>query len=630
MNISHIPRYILWMFSLLCLAFGLYWAFIHILLMFFPHNYLLAPLGDDAIDAVSKLYPIILKEKPISGIFGWYGDHRLTLARVQSLLEFFYTNGMQILQPVRLSLVLGADALLFIFYVLIPNQRLGKPIQALLATILLVFLFSSITIVNYGSSYMMTWPWMILFSSLLFIMTNAYYNALVNNASTGKCIFYILGMALLINMAIYTFSIGLMLWPIVFLVLIKRVFIFSNSKFSITSQKDAPATKISLAIFYRHSYQANILLQFSLLIILAILSYSFYFHEVFNFKIPLVQSLNMHPYQTTYLWSDFIYLTRMLTASFISSAVYTSSILGLLFGSFFFTIAVAAIYTFLMKKDWSNAESILFALLIFNFIAVIIIAFARGSAASEALSVNRFTTPAFMVLICIFTTAFLWLLATTKKKQFVLASLLVVYTLFFVKNDRHVWIYDFSPWNQFLIAESIGIPINATFGEAMSHVQNEADPVALSYLNTIQKNYHKGVYSLWMTPHVNHSIKELSFNQSTCQEQAEVNASILPPGEPPSSEFNTRFLTVTLNNAKNLSLRHIDILFTNVNGLIIGYGLSAPYIEPVFTWLLPTSSLMYHWKGAVNTELLKNSSHIIAWAVNKKEHKMCVLGTVKA
>jgi hypothetical protein len=624
-------RFFTWILPLMCLLFGIYWAADHTLMIFSPHNYLLGPLGDDGMDAVNIVYPYLQKTKSIKHLFAPYGDHRLILSRIQTLLEYFFTNGTQVLQPIRISLLLWLDSLLIIYYLILPNTKLAAIAKILLSGMVFIFLFANVTTMNYGSTYMTTWPWIIAISIILFNILHNYCSAVAQNASRLKVYFYLFLIALLVNIGFYTFSIGTMLWPIVFIVLFKTLFVAPSSKLSLAVQKNISAETIHFGalLAYRTPTSYYLLKHLSVLALLAFISYVVYFLIDPIFIITTLNSQRMWlilgQHAESVFGAKFLYLTRMLSFPIIKSTAREASVASTLLGSLFLFLSFKYLRILFKQPAWTKLESMLFALFSFNLIAVLLIAIGRGNSPAEAFSVARFSTPVFMLLSCLFITGFMYppLKSSVKKiPAFIFNSVVAMYAVVFVQHD--LWFsptpYDMSAWNQFLIAESIGAPINEAFGKAIGQMQNLTDPAALSYLNTVQKQNHKGAYSLWMSGYVNRSINELPFTHVTCQ-QAWMTLQKAPL-------FSTAFLTVTLPQPKSAALSRADILFTKADGQMVGYGLRAISMENPLRWLM-TSHSVYSWKGAVNMEQLTNNSSIVAWAVDKEARVMCRIGETR-
>jgi hypothetical protein len=88
-------------------------------------------------------------------------------------------------------------------------------------------------------------------------------------------------------------------------------------------------------------------------------------------------------------------------------------------------------------------------------------------------------------------------------------------------------------------------------------------------------------------------------------------------------------MDVTLKN----DIQPIDtawvVLFTNNQGRIIGFAISAPHMQPLWTRLFDHTTPPILWRGAINTALLDGSLDVTGWAASDKDKMLYRLGTLK-
>jgi len=614
---------------LACLI-GVVWAIDHTHIMFLSHNYLLAPLGDDAIDAYNNLYPIALKQKSWFAILASYGDHRLGFARIQALLEFYFTHGMQILQPFRLALILWLDSIIFIYFVLIKNTLIPRIAKLFVAGILLSVLFSGLTINNYGSTYMTTWPWIILFALLAFILTNQYCDALEKNANRSVIAIYIALITMIVNLGFYTFSIGLMLWPVIFVLMYKRL-LQVEKLYRFPKEdgvKDANyKLNVGFQIIYKKNTSYHLGCQFGIFLLFAIASYYYYLRDVLSL---LLVTLNTSTVNQGPIVQKYIYLLRMLCYPIISKTTNEADPEVLIAGSIVLALVISCIYQFLKRPKWSKATGLLAAMLLYNFLAILVIAYTRGTNPQEIISTLRFSTPVFMVIVCLSASLLMFASNNTLLKRpfayLILMGLIAVFypVIFIERSVSQVTLYNLTIWNQFLIGESIGIPLDPLFAQQFQMIQNEANLTQLAYLNSVQKNYKLGAYSLEVTSYIGHSINSLPFSKENFSTQASLNL------YEPDAKFTHRkdqLLSVVLQDPQYKIDPNWDVIFVNSNGIIAGYARSGFLLSQPRIRLLFRSSTTHLWRGALNSQFLNKDNKISVWVINKPKQKLIFIGS---
>lgn len=587
---TKLQRNFLWLAVLTCLAYVLFLAITKTNAMMAFYNYCLSPLGDDGIDASNVLYPVILGKKGLIALLTHYGDHRLVVGRLQAILEFFYLNGTQAWQGFRLAGLLWMDTILFAYIAVYKNSKLITPYKILIPTAFLSFLFLGLTLGNYGSTYMVTWPLIFFFIECAFICFSNYFESLISHSK--KSIFWMVATVFFINCCLYTFGAGMLLWPVVFAVLLRQ----------------------------RTSLKHTVLWT-----IFAILTYKLYMFDGWSSQVfpRSLKLLVLHPVDF------YLYYTRILTEHSIPSSGTASTFASTILGTVIIIISsLFLINLFYTKKNWTKSDTFIFSFLLYNSIIVFTIADARFSTPSETVT-SRFTTPSFGVLICLLTLILQQSSEVTINwmNKLIVGLLTVSWLLAIViKNDvdrrGYIGIYDHSVWNQFLIAEATGIPIDQSFGHQIGLIQNEQDPVALNFLNDVQKQNKKGVYSLFETQFINHNISDLSFTLRSLPLNLDKTINIDFRPENPGV-----LLRIISTNYPDLSLKNCSsVFFTNTKGIIIGFGLENS-IAPLKESFAKYRTLV--WTGAINSSLLDTDNIVEIWALNKRQKQLIKLDSMK-
>lgn len=594
MNINRqIYSTIIWSLALITFIAGLYFTINRISYIFAPHNYLLAPLGDDGVDAGWILYPELLIRKKIRFLFHYYGDHRLVLARLQALFEYYFTKGTQVLQPFRLAGVLLLDGLIFAVTILFSHKRFTLPVQLILIGLFLTLFFAGITIPNYGSTYMVTWPIIFLEALLIFYLVDRYCSACETNPSHSYR--YLWLTFAMVNVSLYTFSSGMLFWPIIFLVLIKRKCFMVR-----------PVSWLCVMM----------------------LTYLLYFLGGWNGGQlgPSIILFLAHPVNMLY------YLSRIVTSPFILQSITTQSTNILICGMTIMSITAIFLVSFLCIKKWRMAETMLFSIICFSALSVVMIAIGRFGSPREYLSVGRFTTPSFILLLGLATSGF-YFIANYSKRQYLyniaLSSFISMLLLFvFIPHDLEVsgeiGVYDQGQVNQFLIAETLNVPIDEIFAKGLAKLQNQRNIKELNLMNAIQKQGRKGAYSLWPVQLV---------GQSFARQDYKVLSNDQPAADISINHFLDNhasvFINIVLPNYQSPLTSNWYVLFVDSEHKVVGYGVSSPYGASLWNQFIHHIPVALFWRGAVNKNLIKTiDKPLQVWAVNSKSNEIIKLGQI--
>jgi len=583
MNVSMI-----WLASLACFIAGLYVAIDHTMGIFTYHNYAAGPIGDEAVDAAKFTYPILTGEQPFMTIFKPFADHRVVLARIQEMFDFIYTQGIQTIQPYRLALLIWLQAFLFITFVIVKNPLLNRSAKILLTGTTLSLAFAGMSIMNYSTTMMVTWPYILVFSLLSFITTQKYCESLHNNDSSIKAIMYMTLTFLFVTLAVLTFNIGLIIWPIVFIILIKQ------------------------NCFKKYWYLWSF----------ALITYPLYFRHWAppQGKMGLIQVLK-HPIQA------FLYMSRILSLPIVPTGATTASVATATIALFILCFSLIFLYALFKKKHWSTTDGILFPYYLFGLIAIGIISSMRFFMEGEAANIGlRFTTPSFIIMGCLLVSLFS-INVTSNKDQLYTQAIPYMITMvwllsWFIPTDPFV-IYDANAGNQLLISQAI-VPIDEGFIESTRSMHNSYDVRRLNYLNDVQKQYKKGVYAFWSSQYINHSIDDLKFKQVRCFGQTDLSTSL---------DFRQHhnpglFINITVKDYLPPLTKSWQILFTNASNTIIGFGLPGPAYISLIDRLKNNYTPFILFRGAINTDMLNNVATVTTWAADNQLKQICKLGSI--
>lgn len=591
MNLENkIQNILVWIAAITCFIIGSYIALDHTINFFNLNNYLFAPIGDEATDAARTVYPILTGKMAFSEILHPFADHRVVLGRLQEMFDYKYTNGLQIIQPYRITLILWLTAILFTTFIIIKNETLSKPAKVLLTGIYLTTTFTAMNSNNYNSTMMITWPYIYLFGLLAFIFVEKYCTLIKADSTSKMAYLYIFLTYLFASAAVLTFNIGLIFWPIIYVLLFKQ------------------------KCMKRHWYLWS----------LSLLTYVLYFHNWIPTQGVIgAQQFWRHPIDV------FLYMSRILGVPFDSAALYHASLTTVVIASFIVIFSVIFLLKLLRKKSWSNADAIFFGYFLFSFIALCAISSMRFWMSGEAALIGlRFTTTTFNLIACILLSFFTVPITDETERSFVRASfsmmVMVWLAAFYFPNIHSLSVpYNQRDNNQFLISESIGIPIDQGFIDATKDLQNLQDLTLLTYLNDTQKMNKKGIYTFWPTEVINKPISDLHLSDVSCD---------IPTVLTPKTDFRSNHNPGMLVGVGLQQRKFLDeswfVLFTNDKNTIMGYALPTSIYRSLADRLTRTATNL-QWGGAINTNLLGADNTVIAWAVDKKSNRMCQLGSIK-
>ncbi len=591
-----------WLAALACFFTGFYIAIEHTAHFFSVNNYLFSPFADDILDNASWTYPVVLGKREFIRLFDPFGDHRVVIAHLMEIFDFVYTNGLQVAQPYRLSIILWLNFFLFSIFVLLPKKELNPPAKLTLMGAYILLLFPGISINNYVSTMQITWPLILLFSLLAFICAEKYCQQSLKKQSSKLSLFYLFFTAIFVNLTLYTFNIGIILWPIILLLLLKR-----------------------------RCLSKNYIILFSLII------FTYYYYWTCSL-LPGALTAHGGAHSSFYavfprLLQGFLFFSRLVSVPLINNAIDASSIYTLVIGVISAVLALYLLFYYLFKKTWLGSDSIFFAYFLFNLTTVIIISLTRNVLINRpevgALVEWRFLTCSLMFLFCLLAGVFFILNSQCQRKKIINAGLSVfsmLWLLFFflpkesiLSNDT----YDLGFFNQVYISEATGIPIDNAFLQASGIYMSSG--VLAHHLGVIdvQKAYKKGPFSFWPSQYINQDIAKLNL--------ALVNANhaVISPILDYRIKHNPGVLINVLMDSANTQLNtNWSVLFTNAQGKIIGFAIAAPYPHSLWSllWLNSTTPLL--WRGAINSDLLAKDKKITVWAVDKMRQHYAKLGVL--
>lgn len=631
---KRLSQIIMWIAALSCLGAALYIGINRTLLIFAPHNYLFAPLGDDALDAVSLLYPIMLGQKGVGGLFQPYADHRLVIERLWGIYDFFFSQGTQSGHPYRLAGSLWIGYFLFVLPCVFFNKQFEWPVKIVLASIYLCLIFASTTLINYGSSIMNTWPYVLIFTLMAFIVTAMYCQEMQKSQRSNiKLYSYMLLAFLFVVLTCYAFGAGLTLWPIIFLVLFKR------------------------RAFKKHWF---------VWLALAVINYILYTYDGWK---ALATQYGMQTLKQGHFVPFILYYARLVSIPVIPNAMGTASIQTLVIAIFTICAGVLCGLYFLRKKEWSMADTIIFPYFLFGFLTTFAISLSRFWMEFEAINVAfRFAIVNYIAIICMLAVCYS-VAGRLREGQLVvkagISMLAMVWLIaFFIPGDMDAngsaGIFDAGLWNQFLIQEATGVPIDAGFIAEIKKWQNEQDIPALNFLNDTQKKLKKGTYSFWAAQYMNESLQRLHFKQVAC----DAKANIVTGTDFRANHNPGLFIDINMDHYNEMVNNNWYAFLTNSDDKIVGFGVSAfsfPVAKPTqvisfknimgatvrFTANKPyfPDPALHHWwrnniekvpvqirlfwRSAINTALLKKDKTVNVWIADSANQRICKVSQLK-
>ncbi len=581
-------KFILWVTAIACFFAGLGVAIEHTFSILATNNYALAPLGDGAHDAAVFTYPILLGQEPFSDIYKPFADHRVVIERLWAMFDFVFTNGTQASLPLRLAVVLWLVALLIIVFIVLRHKLLTASTKLLITGVALAVIFSGISLINYNETMLMSWPFILLFSLSTFICLDRYCHAFNNHLTIRH--FYQCLTIFFICLSFLTFNVWMLLWPVVFIVLFKN-----------------HCLKFPSVIIW---------------LIVALLTYKLYFsgHWHMHGSEGLENFLH-HPANA------YLYLSRILSIPLIDNAMTVASLPTIIIAFAILSVSILWLLQ-LMQRPYNSAENILFAFFLYFFIAIIVIAVARFWMEIEAVAIGlRFTTPSGMITIAMIMTAFIFVSEIDSSKQFFTAALsiiVMVWLIAFYNSGQKGRMFAWSGLNQWHMLISTGVQINNTLANQMKDCLHNYDVNNLNYLVSVQQSHKKGAFSLWPTQNIGKTISSLNYQNVDCS----LHANILIDRDLRPEQVPGMFFTVSTPHQSPVMAKW-DILFSNQNKQIIGYGITAADVgKPLIDYLKPVNKQLHRWAGVINTDLLYGSREVTVWAASDAQKQYCKLGEI--
>lgn len=563
-----------WLIAIVCLIAGLYIALDHSHEILKIGNYLLGPLGNQAINTARVIYPIINGEQSWQLLFSHVADQRLVVPRLLVMYDFFMHNGIEQAYPYRiLSVYWLTVGLLSI--VLFNIKDLPAYIKCLLTGCALALIFSGISLVNYSDTILFTRPLLNLFALISFISASAYSDA-AKTRHFLQAKLYLALTALFVVLSVCTLSIGLLLWPIIFLILHKQGALRFNFKLWCT------IAILTYVLFFWHFAP----------------SFSYFFHN---------------PFTAIDYFSRLVSLPLITSASSASPAIIVLGIYVAVFSLFY-------LYQFWRKKKWSVSETIIFAYFLFAFIAVLFVAGAPDNNAAIDLGYTTFTTVLFF---CLLTSVFIFNYSAQPTENpslnFLLTASAALWLLaFFIPNN--VGSYNLGATNQYFIALSMSAEADQSI-LAWTKKQDAQSIADVKYNTLIQKKYQKGAFSLWPAQHMNDVLA--GFSNTKCMQPQTVLENTDNKIKPSIAFVQSIFAP----EAKIEGAKTWFMVMTDSDKKIIGYGLPTPDNGTLSDkWRGRTFPQV--WRGAANVTHTKNNQ-IQIYFVEPQQKLFCAGGMLK-
>ena len=576
---SRILKSSLWFSALICLAAGAYVALTSTQQFFYAFNYLLGPVGDGATDTARVIFPVITGDQPWTKLLEPFADHRIFIERLIIIYDFVFHHGIEEAHPLRMAAVFWAILILF-SAVVFANKKLPLVSKCLLSGCGGVLVFARVSLTNFDMPITFTWPMVLLFALFSFITTERYCAA-IEKRSTLTAKFYLILTALFVLLNLYTFNIGLILWPVIFIVLLKRRVFFANA---------------------------------TLWASLAVLMYAFYFWSGWHPGITATDGGMKHSLFNPI--HPFLYFSRIVSIPMVSTAIITASLATILIGISIICLSLYCINRFWRLYRWSASETIVFASLLFSFLTLLIIPVMRAWIEAEYVVVGlRFTAISFFLYLSLLASLFIFRYQVPRKHTTLTDSLLAIMIAvwlvgLFIPSDTYL--YRPSRYNPYFIALSTGIPINPALAHYFDFSDSAVNLQNLAFNDAIQKKYHHGAYFLWPTQEMNQHFREVHAAVAPCEFAMthEIRADLRAKG--------SAMLVVETQLSLAKSPSQWSLLFTNQQNKLIGYSLP----------LLVKRGQSQTWQGAVNTMLL-HGRYVNAWLFNREKNQICAGGKIK-
>lgn len=601
-RLATVPEIIIWILALLCFFTGLFVAISHIAGITTHYNFAIGPLGDDAYDAARVTYPILTGESSIWHILRPFADHRVVTERLLALFSFIYTNGTNSNLGFIFAFVLSLTSLLLINFIF-NIKSLSNNIKILLAGIMINLTFAGISLINYATPLLFSWPQVILYTLLTFFFLQKYCSD-ETPFNTHNKFYYLMLTSTFAILTIYSFNIGLILWPIIFIVL------------------------------YKHNVWK---LHIKSWLLLSGFSSALYFSRI--------QTETLHHYWRPNSVGDgirhflhepltaFSYLSRIVSIPIIPDAQTQASI-----GTYVIALLIMCASTFFLayfirKKRWLYADTILFACLSFSFTAILLISISRFWVAAEYVNIGlRFTTPSLLLwaslIACLFS-----IISTFENIKILKATKLILslaastwLLVYFIPGDQKKipYMFDLSYTSRYFIALASGVPINEGLLKATYGYNEELSIDHLTYLNNVQQKYKKCAYSLWPSQIINTNINKLSFKTQNPIPSTIVMENDLRHDNP------AIYLDVTiLKNQMSDETKQWFILITDNDNTVAGFGIRAPnHINFADYLLKKNNNASILWRATLNSDLVKGHQ-IKFWLASKELQAMHYVGSLE-
>lgn len=607
-----------WLLAVICLLASLYVALNQSMQILASGNYMLGALGDQAYDAARVYIPVATGQKGLLTLFEPFADHRVVLERVLAIADFYFTDDIQLLQPWRLVMALWLTVLL-LSYTIWQAKNILPSLRLLLISIATGACFLSCSVTSYWNPIMLTWPLVIILALSAFILTDKYCALFTHPYRTPYPLSLILLIAACATLAVFTFSIGLIIWPIIFMILYKRKVL----KLHFRTWLICAITCFMLYFLLHATPEAY---QHHSRAILKMIK-NFFVHPTFYWY-PMtlrdaVKNIFLHPFNFIDYLSRILSLPALPTAQFRASfATYCMAALGL-------GMSIFCLNHYWKKNPWRTTDTVMAAFLLFNLIAVLIIAVSRFWVEAEFVSIGlRFTTASLMLWTSLFISAIS--LTSTGKNYFSLSTFLpIVAALWFagfvIPGDKYLsnTSYNLSASNRYFIALGTGVPLDRVLIDSMKEQNNENDINHLSYLNDINKRRKKSVYALWQTQAINTSLNSLNLNQQSCETllaEATIVNDLRKSGNP-AIYINAHLNTTSSSHFSGKS----DMLIIDSSKKIIGFALPTANTTNLVNKIRHPNSPA--WQGVINTALTQDKQLTLV-LVNHKQHTMCEINKI--
>jgi hypothetical protein len=600
----------LWIIALICLGIGMYAAIGHSLNMLVPYNYFLSPLSDDAYDAALVTYPMLTGEDSLWHIIRPFADHRIVTERLFAAFDFIYTNGTQSTLGLRYVFFLWVTYGLMARFIFQINS-LSTSIKIFLSGMVLSLTFLTIRLGDFFGETLFTWPQVMLYSFCAFLFLEKYTSINLNHDTT-RSYHYLLLTSLFVILVLFSFNIGLVIWPIVFVILYKR----------------------------------NTLRHLKSWLFISGISYFIYFSTIqpdSHYWGPPTLGRGI----TAFIFHPLVYcsyLSRLVSLPLVPSALIHASLLTYLIGCTLVVSSLFFLFYFLKKPVWRREDTVLFPCIAFGFIAVILISVGRFWIASEYASMGtRFITPSLFLWASLIISTF-FIISTAKNRTFTfltsLATLGATLWLLFcllgnvammqpeplgASQQANIDDIDVGDVNRYFIALATGVPLNdSLINSTGGCTYHDNGKPHLTYLNKVQHEYHKSAYSLWPARIMNQKLDNLSFHPIYSNSSATVHM----VDDLRNLGNSAIYVNVLLPKQQLPLSKHTWYLLATDNNTIVGFGIRSPtFIDLLNSIFHDTRHTNLIWKGVINSALVKGNE-VKLWLANEDDELYWLVGSL--